>query len=99
MVGIKVGGTNSGGDVGWAVAVAVGLGLGVNVTVAAVDGNEVGDGVAVTDCPHALNNKPMTRKTMTRTSFFMLTHSLGTMLDVWLPTVPVFYRQGRFVGK
>jgi hypothetical protein len=99
MVGIRVGGTNSGCDVGSTVAVAVGLGMGVNVAVVvavAVD-DGTGDGVTVTADPHAMNNKLITRKTVARKRFFIVTHFLGTVLDVLLPAL--FYRQGRFVGK
>lgn len=89
IVGIRVGGTNSGLEVGSTVAVTVGLGASVSVTVGvkgAVD-DGIGDGVEVTDDPHALNNKPIMRKTTTRERFFMLTHSFATMLVVLLPTV------------
>ena len=50
-------------------------------------GDGVDDGVAVTCCPHAMDNQPMTRKTMTCKNFFILTHSLGAILDVLLLTV------------
>jgi hypothetical protein len=89
MVGIKVGGTNSGLEVGWAVAVVVGLGTEVRVgvavrvwlgtgvavalTVVVDDGR--GNGVAVTACPHARIDKLISRKITTRKRFFMLTHS------------------------
>jgi len=83
MVGIKVGGTNSGLEVGSIIAAVVRVGTGVTVVVAVtvVLGDGTGDGVAVADCPHAMNDKPMTRKIMTRKRFFILTHFLETMLD------------------
>lgn len=98
MVGIKVGGTNSGLDVGSAVAVAVGLGIGVSVAldVVVVVEDGTGDGVAVTCGPHAMNNNPITRKTMTRKRFFILTHFLETALVVLFA---IFYRQGGIVSK
>lgn len=77
MIGIKVGGTYSDLGVGVIVAVAVWVGMGVNVAVAvvvAVD-DDIGDGVAVTDGAHAMNDKPIMRKTMTRKRLFILTHS------------------------
>ncbi len=84
MVGISVGGTNSGWDVGSTVAIAVGLGMGVTVGVAVifVVVEETADGVALTVCPHAVNSKLMKMKIITRKTFFILTHSLGRILDV-----------------
>ena len=55
MVGIKVGGTYSGLGVVSIVAVAVGLGLGVVVAVNIALGDGLDGGVAVADCPHAIN--------------------------------------------
>jgi hypothetical protein len=98
MVGIRVGGTNSGLDVGSAVAVAVELGIGVSVAVDVVvvveDGTD--DAVAVTCGPHAMNNDPITRKTKAWKRFFMLTHFLETMLVM---SFALFYRQGGIVSK
>lgn len=97
MVGIKVGGTYSGLGVGVAVGVRVLLGRGVSVDVTVAVGDGIGAGVEALVCPHAMNTKPMMRKTTIRKRFFILTHSLGTMLDVLLPTI--FYRQDRFVDE
>ena len=74
MVGIEVGGKNSGLDVGCAVAVGLGMGVNVAVAFAVAVGDGKGVGVGVMACPHALNNKPMTRKTMICKEFFMLAH-------------------------
>jgi hypothetical protein len=93
MVGTNVGGTNSGLDVGPAVAVAVELGIGVSVVVGE-DGT--GDGVAVTCGPHAMNDDPITRKTKVWKRFLILTHFLETMLATLLP---IFYGQGAIVSK
>ena len=87
MVGIKVGGTNCGLGVGSTVTVAVGLGLGVKVAGTVEVGDGAGDGVAITDGPHAMNDKPITRQIITRKRFFILTHSLGIMLDGLMPTI------------
>ena len=70
MVGIKVGGTCSGLDVGSIGAIAVWLGTEVSVPVAVALGDGIGDGVALTDCPHAINSSPIARKTPARKFFF-----------------------------
>jgi hypothetical protein len=82
MVGIKVGGTYSGLGAGSIVAVAVWLGTGVIVTVVVAVSDGIGDEVGVTDCPHAMNDKLITRKTMTRKRFFMLTAFLDEYHEV-----------------
>ena len=82
MVGIRVGGTNSGLEVGSTVAVAVGLGVGVNVAVS----EGMGEGIVGTVCPHAMNNKLMVRRIIVRKTFFIMAHSLGTTSCV-LPKV------------
>lgn len=78
--------------------VAVGLGIGVKVGMAVVvevsDG--IGEGVAVTDCSHAMNNKSMMRKTKAWKRFFMLTRFRETM-PVML--FAIFYREGGIVSK
>lgn len=56
------------------VAVVVWLGMGVAVAVIVIVGDGIGDDVAVTDCPHAISSKPITRKIITLKRLFMLTY-------------------------
>ena len=99
MVGISVGGTNSGLELGSIVAVAVGLGTEVRVGVAVVVivGDGTGDAVVVTDGPHARDDKPMTMKINARKKFFIMIRSLGTLLNTLLPRI--FYGQYKFIAK